>query len=84
MSGTIQSHQFEYYMTYSGQSDQQNSTTVFNAMDTNRPSMQHENSISMEDDIKIDGDVLSVSHSNVCAHVCMWEHVKNFEILMVV
>ena len=71
-------------MTYSGQNNQQNSATVFNAMDTDRPSMQHESHISMEEDIKIDGDVLSMSHSNVCAHACVWAHVKKFEILMVV
>ena len=59
-------------MTYLGQNNQQNSTTVFNAMDTDRPSMQHESYINTEEDIKIDGDVLSVSHSNVCAHACVW------------
>ena len=66
------SHQFEHYMTYSRQNDQQNSTTMYNTMDTDRPSMQHESSINMEEDVKIDGDVLSVSHSNVCVcmHVC--------------
>ena len=56
------SHQFDHYMTYSGQNDQQNSTTVFNAMDTDTPSVQHES--SMEEDTKIDGDVLPESHSN--------------------
>ena len=56
------SHQFDHYMTYSGQNDQQNSTTVFNAMDTDTPSVRHES--SMEEDTKIDGDVLSASHSN--------------------
>ena len=49
-----------------------------------QPSMQHESSISMEEDIKIDGNVLSMSHSNVCAHACVWTRVKKFEILMVV
>ena len=49
-----------------------------------QPSMQHESSVRMEEDIKIDGDVLSVSHSNVCAHACVWAPVKKFEILMVV
>ena len=56
------SHQFDHYMTYSGQNDQQNSTTLFNAMDTDTPSVQHES--SMEEDTKIDGDVLPESHSN--------------------
>ena len=77
------SHQFEHYMTYSGQNDQQNSTAVFNAMDTDRPSMQHESSISMEEDINIDGAVQSVSHSNVCACMCASARIKKFEILMV-
>ena len=49
-------------MTYSGQSNQQNSTTVFNAMDIDTPSVQHES--SMEEDTKIDADVLPASHSN--------------------
>jgi len=35
----------------------------------------------MEEDIKIDGDVLFVSHLNVCAHECVWSRVKKFEIL---
>ena len=56
------SHQFDHYMTYSGQNEQQNSTTVFNAMDTDTPSVQHES--SMEEDTKIDADVLPASHSN--------------------
>nr|POE78242.1 intron-binding protein aquarius [Quercus suber] len=56
------SHQFDHYMTYSGQNDQQNSTTLFNAMDTDTPSVQHES--SMEEDTRIDGDVLPSSHSN--------------------
>ncbi|KAK7856868.1 rna helicase aquarius [Quercus suber] len=56
------SHQFDHYMTYSGQNDQQNSTTVFNAMDTDTPSVQHES--SMEEGTKIDVDVLPASHSN--------------------
>ena len=56
------SHQFDHYMTYSGQNNQQNSTTVFNAMDIDTPSVQHES--SMEEDTKIDGDVLPESHSN--------------------
>ena len=55
------SHQFDHYMTYSGQNDQQNSTTLFNAMDTDTP-VQHES--SMEEDSKIDADVLPASHSN--------------------
>ena len=55
------SHQFDHYMTYSAQNDQQNSTTVFNAMDTDTPSVQHES--SMEEDTKIDVDVLPASHS---------------------
>ncbi|KAF3962913.1 hypothetical protein CMV_012631 [Castanea mollissima] len=45
------SHQFDHYMTYSGQNDQQNSTIVFNAMDTDTPSVQHES--SMEEDTKM-------------------------------
>ena len=49
-------------MTYSGQNEQQNSTTVFNAMDTDTPSVQHES--SMEENTKIDVDVLPTSHSN--------------------
>ena len=49
-------------MTYSGQNNQQNSTTVFNAMDTDTPSVQHES--SMEENTKIDVDVLPTSHSN--------------------
>ena len=57
---------------------------MFNATDTDRPSMQHESNVSMEEDIKIDGDVLSMSYLNVCAHACVWSHVKKFEILMVV
>ena len=47
------SHQFDHYMTYSAQNDQQNSSIVFNAMDTDTPSVQHES--SMEEDTKIDG-----------------------------
>ena len=54
-------HQFDHYMTYSGQNNQQNSTIVFNAMDTDTPSVQHES--SMEEDTKIDVDVLPASHS---------------------
>nr|POF00442.1 intron-binding protein aquarius [Quercus suber] len=56
------SHQFDHYMTYLGQNDQQNSTTLFDAMDTDTPSVQHES--SMEEDTRIDGDVLPASHSN--------------------
>ena len=64
-------HQFEHYMTYLGQNNQQNSTVVFNAMDTDRPSMQHESSISVEEDIKIDGDVLCELFKCVCACMCV-------------
>ncbi|KAM3685941.1 hypothetical protein ACJW31_11G157800 [Castanea mollissima] len=39
--GRYMSHQFDHYMTYSGQNDQQNSTIGFNAMDTTTPSVQH-------------------------------------------
>ena len=56
------SHQFDHYMTYSGQNDQQNSTTVFNAMDTDTPFVQHES--SMEENTKIDEDVQPASQSN--------------------
>ena len=56
------SHQFDHYMTYSGQNEQKNSTTVFNAIDTDTPSVQHGS--SMEEDTKIDANVLPASHSN--------------------
>ena len=45
------SHQFDHYMTYSGQNEQKNSTTVFNAMDTDTPSVQHESSNSSEENM---------------------------------
>ena len=51
------SHQFDHYLTYSRQNNQQNSTTV-----TDRTSVQHES--STEEDTKIDTDVLPASHSN--------------------
>lgn len=59
------SHQFDQ------QNGQQNSTTVYHAMDIDIPTMPHESSIEEEEDTKMDGsvndqngDVLPVGHSN--------------------
>ncbi len=59
------SHQFDQ------QNGQQNSTTVYHAMDIDIPTVPHESSIEEEEDTKMDGSVngqngdsLPVGHSN--------------------